>query len=69
MTSIYTQGGQREKCEPHISKRICDNINECEKRFEKVAKLIYTVGIIEVSHMWKPFQPKTLDSVRWRGHV
>ena len=39
---------QREKYEPHISKRICDNINECEKTFEKVAKLIYNVGKLKL---------------------
>ena len=38
---IHKEGNdQREKCEPHISRRICDNINECEKTFEIVEKLI-----------------------------
>ena len=60
---------QREKCEPHISRRICDNINECEKTFEKVGKLICTVWIIEVSHTWTPCQPWTLDGVRWSVRI
>ena len=48
---IYKEGrDQREKCEPHIWRRICDKINECEKTFEKVEKLICTVWIIEASH-------------------
>ena len=34
---------QREKCEPHILRRISDIINECEKTFEKVEKLICTL--------------------------
>ena len=47
---IHKEGkDQREKCEPHIWRRICDNINECKKTFEKVEKLICTVWIIEVS--------------------
>ena len=43
---IHKEGkDQREKCEPHISRRVCDNINECEKTFEKVVKLIYIYSV------------------------
>ena len=63
---IHKEGkDQREKCEPHIWRRICDIINECEKTFEKVQKLICTVWIIEASHMWTLCQPWTLDGVQW----
>ena len=62
---------QREKCELHISRRICDNINinKCEKTFEKVEKLIFTVWIIGVSHIWTPCQLWTLDGVRWSVRI
>ena len=41
---IHKEGkDQKEKSEPHITRRISDNINECEKTYEKVEKLICTV--------------------------
>ena len=61
---IHKEGkDQREKCEPYIWRRICDNINKCEKTFEKVEKFICTLWIIEVSHTWTLCQPWTLDDV------